>query len=384
MKNLKMLLVQGAVLGMGLVLTAADAKSVTVPAPDAKAAGADLVAQMNQSKGTPVAEAFAFLPEKVATVGGKVITKKEFIDAMAKQVPGGMIPAQMPVEMLKMQAPQLVEQYVMKMVLDKALEDSKIVVTADDVAAQIRAEIEKMPRDQRNMITEMLKQQGKTIDDVIKMQANNKEAMKMMAFQKFLDSKTGKISVTPEEVEKFYKDNPKQFVEPGDDKDSVRASHILVKVDQNADEKAWAKAKADIEAIIAQLKKGADFGKLAEEKSACPSGKSAKGSLGAFGKGQMVPEFEKAAYALKVGEISGPVKTSFGYHVIRRDESQKERTMPFAEVKDRLTAALTQQKQMAAANTVVQQLMKEAKVEILVKPVMPKNLQAPAAPAKAK
>ena len=160
MKNLKMLLVPGAVLGMGLVLTAADTKSVTVPAPDAKAAGADLVAQMNQSKGTPVAEAFAFLPEKVATVGGKVITKKEFIDAMAKQVPGGMIPAQMPVEMLKMQAPQLVEQYVMKLVLDKALADSKIVVTADDVAAQIRSEIEKMPRDQRNMITEMLKQQG--------------------------------------------------------------------------------------------------------------------------------------------------------------------------------------------------------------------------------
>ena len=255
MKNLKMLLVPGAVLGMGLVLTAADTKSVTVPAPDAKAAGADLVAQMNQSKGTPVAEAFAFLPEKVATVGGKVITKKEFIDAMAKQVPGGMIPAQMPVEMLKMQAPQLVEQYVMKLVLDKALADSKIVVTADDVAAQIRSEIEKMPRDQRNMITEMLKQQGKTIEDVIKMQANNKEAMKMMAFQKFLDSKTGKITVTPAEVEKFYKDNPKQFVEPGDEKDSVRASHILVKVDQDADEKAWAKAKADIEAIIAQLKK---------------------------------------------------------------------------------------------------------------------------------
>ena len=382
MKNLKMLLVPG-LLGMGLVLSGADAKSVTVPAPDAKAAGADLVAQMNQSKGTPVAEAFAFLPATVAEVNGKAVTKAEFIKAMAAQVPDGMIPAQMPLAMLKMQAPQLVEQYVMKMVLDKALEGSKIVVTEAEIAARIREEIAKMPRDQRNMINEMLKAQGKTIDDVIKMQSANKEAQKMMAFQKFMDSKTGKITVDPAEVEKFYKDNPKQFVQPGDEKDSIRASHILVKVDENADEKAWAKAKADIEDIIARLKKGADFGKLAAEKSACPSGKSANGSLGAFGKGQMVPEFEKAAYALKVGEISGAVKTSFGYHVIRRDASQKERTMSFAEVKDRLTAALLQQKQMEAANKVVQELMKAANVKILVKAELPPQA-APKAPAQAK
>ncbi|MBE6367862.1 MAG: hypothetical protein E7052_08155 [Lentisphaerae bacterium] len=207
-----------------------------------------------------------------------------------------------------------------------------------------------------------------------------------MALQKFIASKSGKIEVTPAEVEKFYKDNPAQFKEPGDPADSVRASHILIKVDEGADQKTWDKAKAEIEAIIAQLKKGADFGKLAAEKSACPSGKSANGSLGAFGKGQMVPEFEKAAYALKVGEISGPVKTSFGYHVIKREAPQAERAMPFAEVKDRLTAALKQQKEMAAFQKVVEELMKAADVKILVKAEMPKMAPAaaPAAPAKAK
>jgi len=322
----------------------------------------------------------------VATVGGKKITKAEFIAEMTKQVPGGMVPAQVPLEVLKMQAPQMVEQYVMKMVLDKALADSKITVSADEMAAQLKSEIEKMPREQRNMIEQMLKAQNKTLDDVIKEQAANPAAQKMMALQKFIASKSGKIEVTPAEVEKFYKDNPAQFKEPGDPADSVRASHILIKVDEGADQKTWDKAKAEIEAIIAQLKKGADFGKLAAEKSACPSGKSANGSLGAFGKGQMVPEFEKAAYALKVGEISGPVKTSFGYHVIKREAPQAERAMPFAEVKDRLTAALKQQKEMAAFQKVVEELMKAADVKILVKAEMPKMAPAaaPAAPAKAK
>ena len=193
--------------------------------------------------------------------------------------------------------------------------------------------------------------------------------------------------MTAAEVEKFYKENPNQFKEPADPADSIRASHILIGVDKNADAKAWDKAKKEIEAIIAQLKKGADFGKLAAEKSTCPSGKSANGSLGVFGKGQMVPEFEKAAYALKVGEISGAVKTDFGYHVIRRDAPKGGRAMAFAEVKDRLTAALTQQKQMMNLKAAIDKLVKAAKVQILVKAEMPKMVApkaAPKAPAKAK
>ena len=97
----------------------------------------------------------------------------------------------------------------------------------------------------------------------------------------------------------------------------------------------------------------------------------------------MVPEFEKAAYALKVGEISGAVKTDFGYHVIRRDAAQAGRTMAFAEVKDRLTAALEQQKQMMAIKNAIDGMMKAAKVQILVKAEMPKMKVAPKAAPKA-
>lgn len=83
----------------------------------------------------------------------------------------------------------------------------------------------------------------------------------------------------------------------------VRASHILV-----ADESAAQKLKAELD-------NGADFAKIAKKHSMCPSGKSG-GDLGFFGKGQMVREFEDAAFSLPVGVVSKPVKTEFGYHLI--------------------------------------------------------------------
>lgn len=84
----------------------------------------------------------------------------------------------------------------------------------------------------------------------------------------------------------------------------VKASHILVKTEDEA------------KRILEELKKGASFAKLAQEKSECPSKKKG-GDLGWFGRGKMVPEFEKAAFALKKGELSGIVKTKFGYHIIK-------------------------------------------------------------------
>lgn len=89
--------------------------------------------------------------------------------------------------------------------------------------------------------------------------------------------------------------------------DKVHCAHILVKTEQEA------------RSMLDQLNRGASFSKLASEKSLCPS-KKRGGDLGAFGRGQMVREFESAAFALKKGETSQPIKTKFGWHIIRRLE----------------------------------------------------------------
>jgi len=103
----------------------------------------------------------------------------------------------------------------------------------------------------------------------------------------------------------------------------IAASHILVAY-QGAERSSATRSQQEAEnlaaELLAKIKEGSDFGKLAEESSDCPSGKSAAGSLGDFGRGMMAKEFEDAAFALNVGEISEVVKSPFGYHIIRRDK----------------------------------------------------------------
>jgi len=89
--------------------------------------------------------------------------------------------------------------------------------------------------------------------------------------------------------------------------DKVHCAHILVKTEQDA------------RAILDQINKGANFSKIASEKSLCPSGNKG-GDLGTFGRGRMVREFEQAAFALQKGQMSQPVKTEFGWHIIKRLE----------------------------------------------------------------
>lgn len=87
--------------------------------------------------------------------------------------------------------------------------------------------------------------------------------------------------------------------------DTIRASHILVEKEYEAED------------VLKKLKEGSSFESLAKAFSKCPSGDEG-GDLGEFGKGQMVKPFEEAAFALKAGEVSGPVRTQFGYHIIKR------------------------------------------------------------------
>jgi peptidyl-prolyl cis-trans isomerase C len=169
-----------------------------------------------------------------------------------------------------------------------------------------------------------------------------------------------KINVTDADVKAYFEKNKAEFSEP----ESVKASHILVKVPQDADEKAWKDAEAKIKDIKKKLDGGADFAKLAQEMSDDPGSKAKGGDLGFFSKGRMVPEFEAAAFALKPGEVSQPVKTPFGYHLIKVVEKKDAHEKSFDEVKDQVKQNLLNQKRREALDAMLLNLKKQYSVKI--------------------
>ena len=221
-------------------------------------------------------------------------------------------------------------------------------------AAAIEAQIAKM-RDRFNSDTEF-KQALAKID--ITLPELRHQVERRLAVQRLLDREIlDNVNITAEESKAFYDNNPNYFKQP----DQVRARHILIKVDPEADEAELQKARQKIEAIEARLKAGEDFAELAKELSEGPS--AAKGGdLGFFDRQQMVKPFADAAFALKPGEISGVVQTRFGYHLIKVEERKPETKIPYQEVKDRLEQSLKQQKAEKMLNTYLETLTAQATI----------------------
>ena len=173
---------------------------------------------------------------------------------------------------------------------------------------------------------------------------------------------TKDVSVpSDEDCEKYYSEHREMFKEPP----QVRASHILVKT-EGGDEEAKSKARAKIDAIRARVTGEINveqaFVDAARENSDCPSGQEG-GDLGWFGPGQMVPEFDKAAFEMKVDEISDVVETQFGFHILRKTGEKPGGEKPFNEVKDSLKEALAREAKNAAFGRFMGELRAEAKIE---------------------
>ena len=148
------------------------------------------------------------------------------------------------------------------------------------------------------------------------------------------------VKVTDEDIKKFYEDNKDKMLNP----EMVNASHILVDSEEKAKE------------LLEEINSGKiTFEEAAKANSTCPSSQNG-GNLGQFGKGQMVPEFDTAVFSMEVGEISGPVKTQFGYHLIKLNSKTEATEIPFEEVKDSIAIQLTTEKQQAAFQSKINQL----------------------------
>lgn len=201
------------------------------------------------------------------------------------------------------------------------------------------------------------KKLGDTDDFKRKLAFNrNKLLMESLLFS------VGKEALTDAAMQKVYDEAVKQM---GDEKE-VHARHILFRA-AAGDDKAGKDAEDKVKAVIVRLNKGEDFAKVANELTEDPSGKANGGDLGFFAKEQMVPEFSDTAFGLEKGQISGPVKTQFGWHVIKVEEKRVKPHPKFEEVKPQIEQFVTRKAQAE----LVTKLRSEAKIERLDKPATP-------------
>jgi peptidyl-prolyl cis-trans isomerase D len=163
-----------------------------------------------------------------------------------------------------------------------------------------------------------------------------------------VDQVRNTIVVPQADIEAFYKQNLQQYQTPA----QVRASHILLKL-EGKDEK---QVQALADEIAKKAKAGADFAALAKQYSEDDSNNMNGGDLDYFGRGRMVAEFEQAAFAMKAGEISNPVKTAFGYHIIKVVDNKPDTTRPVAEVRPEIEDQLKWQKAQAEAEKIAKSL----------------------------
>lgn len=174
-----------------------------------------------------------------------------------------------------------------------------------------------------------------------------------------------KIEIKEEEARKFYDENPARFERP----ETVRAAHILLStVDKDTQKPIPAAKKKEQEALAKKLKeraeKGEDFGKLAKEFSEDPGSKE-KGGEYTFGRGEMVPEFETAAFSMKTNQVSDPVETKFGYHIIKTLQKIPAEKVEFAKVLPDLKEGLVQQEAQKHLPEYFEKIQKEANVEFM-------------------
>jgi len=157
-----------------------------------------------------------------------------------------------------------------------------------------------------------------------------------------------KARVEDSELRAYYDSHPEEFRL----NEEVRASHILVKTEAEARD------------VIKRLKGGADFARLAMEVSQDPGSAKKGGDLGYFGRGKMIPEFDRAVFKLKEGELSEPVKTEFGYHIIKLTGRRPGQLVEYSKISEILRQRLTREKQKKVFEEWVSGLKKDAKIEI--------------------
>ncbi|MDZ7618351.1 MAG: peptidylprolyl isomerase [Patescibacteria group bacterium] len=283
-------------------------------------------------------------------VGDQVVTREEFdreLRQETEQMGQRLLAMGQPPEMVKQyvaqsrdgMARELADRRVSKMLLDDCLTQAAVEVGAEELEQEWTKFAGQFP-DQATL-ERMLQAEGMTVAEI---------KAELELFTK-LKKRLGDTEATDEETQAFYDSHPEDYSQPA----QVRARHILLNEKEGA--------KEAVEALHKRIVAGEDFAALASEHSDCPSGQQG-GDLGFFSKGRMVPEFAEAAFALKTGEVSAPVQTEFGYHIIKVEDRHDAKKLEFGEVQEDIKKKLGNEKFETKLSELIEQLKKTTKVTI--------------------
>lgn len=292
--------------------------------------------------------------EAVAIVNGKNIYATEFARAqkvMMSGQPGTQIPAEKKKEFDK----YVINQLVSAELLYQAAQKFEI----KDIETQIDA---KIAQGKKRFSTDQEFEKSLKALDINPAELREYTRRDLVISNFIQQTIVSKISVSEDESKKFYDENSDKFKQ----EETVKASHILIGVDAKATDADKKKAKEKAEKLRKEVAGGADFATVAKGNSTCPSSQQG-GDLGFFGKGQMVPAFEKAAFSMKKGDVSEVVETQFGYHIIKVTDKKNAATVAFKEAKPRIDDYLKGQKVNEAISAYLENARKNAKIEIMLK-----------------
>jgi foldase protein PrsA len=239
---------------------------------------------------------------------------------------------------------QLIDQVVMQTLIEQKAAEENITITEEDINEAVDKQMAKYDEmfPTQEEFDAALAQAGLTKEALVQdLKDNMQTELKM---KKILEPQ---IDVSDESIATFYEENKEQI----NQSIQVQASHILVEDEQLAN------------SLLEQIQGGADFAELATEHSIDPGSKVKGGDLGFFGRGQMVPEFEEAAFNLKVGEVSEVVQTQHGYHIIKL--ADKEEPLTLEDDKEEIKEMLFNQEFNKLAQEWVKTIKDEADIKIL-------------------
>jgi peptidyl-prolyl cis-trans isomerase C len=251
---------------------------------------------------------------------------------------------------------QMLGRLVDREILNQAAAKTQVADLDKKVDAQVAAIKARFPNEQA--FTEHIAKAGRTMADL------RADVRKVLLVAEFVEQTfASKTVITDEQTKAFYDGHPDFFRHP----DMVRASHILVRVPADAADDVKKAKRAAIDQARQRVLSGEDFAQVAAGVSEDPGTKEKGGDLDFFAKGRMVPEFEKAAFALKPGEVSEVVTTQFGYHIIKQTGSRPAEQQSYDKAKDMIARFM---KDRAVRNEVakfLEEQKKAAKIETFLK-----------------